>query len=63
MRRFFEIHDVERLFRIGDDIGDLRRVLRECADAAQRGDVGAAGKKSQEGAAIRILQKQSRHGR
>ena len=32
-------------------LGDLRRLLRECADSAKSGDVGTPGKKSKEGAA------------
>ena len=51
-RGFLKIHHVESLFRIGDDLGDLRRPLRECTDSAKRGDVGAPGQILKKGPAV-----------
>jgi hypothetical protein len=51
-RGLLEIHDVERLFGIGNHFGDLRRSLRECADSSERRDVRASGKKPKERAAM-----------
>jgi hypothetical protein len=42
-RGFLKINHAESLFRIGYDLGDLGRPLRERTDSAQRGDVRAPG--------------------
>ena len=61
VRGFLKIHDAESLFRIGDDLGDLRRPLRECADSAKCGDVGAPGQKSKEGPAVMVRRCEALH--
>jgi hypothetical protein len=45
VRRFFEVHHVERVGRALDDVGS---VLQERPDAAERRDVGAGGEKLEE---------------
>jgi hypothetical protein len=42
-RGSLKIHHAESLFRIGHDLGDFGRPLRECTDSANCGDVGAPG--------------------
>ena len=48
---FPKIPDVEGIFRIGDNLQDFWRLLRECTDSAKCGDMGAPGQKSKEGPA------------
>src|SRR5262245_1066011 len=52
MRGFFEIHHVQSVFRIRKQVGDFGGLLSEDAEASQRCDIRAAGKKPQESPAV-----------